>query len=206
MDIAVYLRVSTQDQSYDLQKREILDYIEKRGWKVFKIYEEKRTGTTDKRLQFQELLKDARARKFDIVITWKLDRLFRSLKHLILTIQELTELKIDYISLKDNIDLTTSSGRLMLHLIGAFAEFEASIIKERVIAGLANAKAHGKKLGRPTQISSESVSTLRMSGLSLGQIAKQLGISKTAVHKTLKKLALQGAEMIELKNPKNDVH
>jgi len=185
----IYLRVSTQEQSCDLQERELMQFIEARGWTAFETYEDKATGTNGNRPELKRLLRDARARKFDVLICWKLDRLFRSLKDLVSTLQELSDLGIEFVSLKDQIDLTTASGRLLTHLLAAFAEFEADLIKSRVKAGLANAKARGRKLGRPTFIDAQEVARLRAEGLSLNQIAKEIGASKAGVHKTLSKLA-----------------
>ena len=118
--IGIYLRVSTQDQATELQRNEIQKFLDARGWTTTFIYEDKATGTNGNRTAFKKLMADARQRKVDVVICWKLDRLFRSLKDLISTLQEFNELGIDFISLKDNIDLTTSAGRLMLRIIGAF--------------------------------------------------------------------------------------
>jgi DNA invertase Pin-like site-specific DNA recombinase len=179
--IAVYVRVSTSDQSTELQIRELSQFIHARGWDSFKVYEDKATGTNGNRPHLKQLLLDARQRKLDIVIIWKLDRLFRSLKDLITTLQEFTELGVDFISLKDNIDLTTSSGRLMMHMLGAFAEFEASLIKERVRAGLRNAKAKGKRLGRPQRRNDSQIIELRAQGKTVRQIAQSLNLSKSTV-------------------------
>jgi DNA invertase Pin-like site-specific DNA recombinase len=134
----------------------------------------------------QQLLKDGRERKFDVLICWKLDRLFRSLKGLVTTLAELNELGIEFISLKDNIDLSTSTGRLMMHIIGAFAQFEADIIKERVRAGLANAVSKGVCLGRPKLRNDETIRQLRAQGLSIRAIAKQLNLSTTAIQRGLR--------------------
>ena len=189
--VALYLRVSTQDQSTNLQASELLRYIESRSLPPPITYEDKLTGTNGNRPAFRLLMTDVRQRKIDLVICWKLDRLFRSLKDLISTLQEFNELGVKFISLKDNIDFTTSAGRLMLHIIGAFGEFEASLIKERVMAGLANAKANGKILGRPAVIDRKTVERLRIAGHSLAQIALVVGATKSGVSKTLKKMALQ---------------
>ena len=183
--IGVYLRVSTQDQSTELQLKEIKAYLAARGWDDVKIYEDKATGTNANRAMLKALLNDVRERKIDTVIVWKLDRFARSLKDLITMLQELNELGVEFISLKDQLDLSTSAGKLMVHIIGAFAQFEADIIKERVRAGIANAKSKGQKLGRPVQIDASKVIALRSEGWSLGKIAKQLGVSKAGVHKTL---------------------
>lgn len=183
--VAVYLRVSTQDQSTDLQRREIEAYIASRHWPKPTFYEDKASGTHANRPMLKALLNDSRQRKVDVIVTWKLDRFFRSLKDLVVTLQELDELGIAYISLKDQIDMTTSSGRLMLHMVGAFAEFEASLIKERVRSGLQNAKARGKILGRPKKIAYDKIRCLRAQGLSIRAIAKELGISTGPVQSAL---------------------
>ncbi len=182
---ASYVRVSTQDQSCDLQKAELTAFAAQRGFELFRTFEDKATGTNGNRAQLKELLTSARAGEFKVLLVWKMDRLFRSLKDLILTLQELQELGISFISLKDNIDLTTSTGRLMMQIVGAFAEFEASVIKERVRAGLRNAKAKGKQLGRPRQRDDEKIHALRAQGLTIRAIAKTLGISKGAVQVSL---------------------
>jgi len=183
--IGIYVRVSTSDQSTDLQEREVLAYVKARGWSQITVYEDKLSGTHDNRPMLKKLLSDARQRKLDVVICWKLDRLFRSLKGLILTLQEFQELGVAFISLRDNLDLTTATGRLMAHILGAFGEFEASVIRERVVAGLANAKARGRVLGRPRRRDDEKIGVLRSQGLSIRQIARQLGISKGAVQRSL---------------------
>ncbi len=187
--IAIYLRVSTDQQSTDLQRHEIEHYLKTRGWSSVAIYSDKLSGTTTKRPGLQKMLSDARSRSFDVLIIWKLDRLFRSLKDLITTLNELTELKVDFISLKDNIDLTTASGRLLAHLLGAIGQFEADLIKMRVVAGLAEARRKGIRLGRPTVISLEEVKIFRSQGLSPSQIAAILKVSKSGVYKTLAKSA-----------------
>lgn len=185
--IAIYLRVSTDSQSTDLQRSEIEDYVKSRGWSYVVVYEDKLSGTTTKRPGLQKMLSDARNKKFDVLICWKLDRLFRSLKDLINTLNELSDLKIDFISIKDNIDLTTASGRLLAHLLGAIGQFEADLIKMRVMAGLQEARRKGIRLGRPTTLPYDDVHLLRSQGLSLNQIATKLKVSKSAVHKTLSK-------------------
>ncbi len=189
--VALYLRISTVDQSTELQRRELLAFVESRGWEVHSIYEDKATGTNDKRPQLQALLRDARERKFDVVLCWKLDRFFRSLKGMVVTLQEFEELGVEFVSLKDQLDLTTSAGRLMTHILAAFAEFEAGIIRERVRAGIANARAKGKKLGRPYQIDAAKARALRAEGLSLSEIAKRLGSTKSGVSKTLRRRVAQ---------------
>jgi putative DNA-invertase from lambdoid prophage Rac len=183
--IAIYLRVSTREQSTETQRGELLTYVASRGWNQFTIYEDKATGTNTNRAQLKALMEDIRAGKIDIVLVWKLDRFARSLSDLIRMLTELRELNVDFISLRDQLDLTTSAGKLMLHILGAFANFEADIIKERVIAGVANAKAKGTRFGRPSTIDPLKVYELRSKGWSLGKIAKYLSVSKAGVHKVL---------------------
>ncbi len=183
--VAVYARCSTQEQSTELQRREIESYAKARSWNQLTWFEDLASGTSSNRSNLQKLLVEARARRIDVIVVWKLDRFARSLKDLVTLLQEFSELGITFFSLKDQIDLGTSAGRLMMHLIGAFAEFEASLIRERVRAGLNNARAKGRQLGRPRKIDPAKLVELRKSGLSFSQIAKQTGLSKSAVHKTL---------------------
>ncbi len=151
--VCLYLRVSTQDQSTELQKRELLDYIDSRGWRLAELFEDKISGTHTIRPQFQQALNLCRKRGADIFLVWKLDRAFRSLRDCISTISELSDLGVEFVSLRDQgMDLTTSSGRLMMHIVAAFAEFEASILRTRVRAGISNAKAKGIRLGRPPRL------------------------------------------------------
>jgi DNA invertase Pin-like site-specific DNA recombinase len=191
MKAAVYCRVSTSDQSTDLQIREISEYVTKRGWE-FEIYEDAGlTGTNGNRPALKRLLADVKSRKVDVVVCWKLDRLFRSLKDLISTLQEFEDVNVKFISLKDQIDMTTASGKLLMHLLGAFGEFEASLIRERVRAGLKAAKAKGKRLGRPRKIDRKQVAKLRQEGRSLNDIAQKLRVSKGAISKVLTSLREQ---------------
>ncbi len=184
--VGIYVRVSTQDQSCELQKRDLDAFAAARGWDVAGVYEDKGlTGTNGNRPMLKALLKDARERKLDVVLCWKLDRLFRSLKDLVATLSELEELGVSFVSQRDNLDLTTSSGRLMMHMLGAFAEFEANLIQERVRAGLANARAKGKILGRPKVRDDSEIRAHRARGLSIREIAKALGIGKTTVLRAL---------------------
>lgn len=183
---AIYVRVSTLDQNTEIQRDDLSRYADNRGLSIIHIFEDKMSGTHAQRPQFQALLSAARRREFDTVIVWKLDRFGRSLKDVIIHLTELQELGITFISLRDQIDFSTSSGRLMMHLLASFAEFEASLIKERVRAGIANAKRKGIKLGRPQATDPRLILSLRSEGLSYSAIARRLGVSKSLVHKTLK--------------------
>lgn len=142
------------------------------------------SGSKDSRPALNRLTADADRRKFDVVLVWKLDRFGRSLRHLVNALAELEALGVTFVSLRDNLDLSTPSGRLMFHVIAAMAEFERALIQERVKAGLRNARAKGKKLGRPrVQFDESQIETLRASGASWRAIAKELGIGLGTVHR-----------------------
>jgi DNA invertase Pin-like site-specific DNA recombinase len=147
--IALYARVSTHEQTAENQILELRAYCAERGWTVAAEYVDIGiSGSTTSRPQLDALLAAARRRKVDGVVTWKLDRLGRNLRHLILTLDELTALGVSFVSLGESIDTTTAAGRLQLHILGAFAEFERGRITERVHAGIARARQQGKRLGR----------------------------------------------------------
>ena len=152
MRAALYARVSTLDQNVDNQIDELRRYLQARGWTLGREYVDRGcSGAKDSRPALNDLLKAARRRQFDVVVCWRLDRLGRSLKHLLDVLHELTALGVAFVSLNEGIDATTPAGRLQLHLLGAFAEFERARIQERVRvrAGLARARRQGKRLGRP---------------------------------------------------------
>lgn len=192
MRAAIYVRCSTNDQSTELQRQELCGYAGTRGSSDVTIYEEKISGTHDRRPEYQRMLTDAKAGKFDVLLIWKFDRLCRSLRNLLSTLHVLSELHIDLVSLRDNVDLSTPTGKLMLHLLGAFAEFEASLIRERVKAGIAAARRNGKRLGRPPRLSHAEIASLRQQGLTLREIAAQLKTTKSAVSKSLSKVPATG--------------
>ncbi len=186
--VVTYGRTSTRGQSTELQFREMSLFIRNRDWNLVQQIEDTSTGTNLKRPGFQAALRLCRERKVDVVLVWKLDRAFRSLRDCVNTLQEFSELGVEFISIKDNLDMTTSAGKLMLHIIAAFAAFEADIIKERVNAGLENARAKGIKLGRPPKLNTTEIVCLREQGLSLRQIADRMGTTKGAVSKSLSKV------------------
>ncbi len=147
----LYVRVSTTNHHQDpsMQTNDLRPFVASRDWKLTDEYVDRCTGSKESRPELNRLLADAKQRKFDIIVVWKLDRFARSLKHLVNALAEFEALGIQFVSLRDNLDLTTPSGRLMFGIIAAMAEFEKSLIQERVRAGLRNAVAKGKTLGRP---------------------------------------------------------
>ncbi len=191
MRVAIYARVSTGEQNPELQLRELRDYAERRGFIAHREYVEKVTGDLRRRKrapEFEAMMADARRRRFDCVLVWKYDRFARSLGALVAALQEFRDLGIDFISHTQAIDTTTPMGRLFFHVIGSFAEFERDVIVERVRAGLANARAKGKRLGRPVRDPAAEQRVLalkRDEGLSLRQIAAREGLSPSGVRKML---------------------
>lgn len=178
--IALYARVSTSGghQDPEMQVRELREYAERRGWEITETYTDTGvSGSKDSRPALNRLMADACQRRFDAVLVWKLDRFGRSLRHLVNSLAELEALGVAFVSLRDNLDLSTPSGRLMFQIIGAMAEFERALIQERVKAGLRNAKAKGKRLGRPrANVSEAQIADLRNSGASWRRVAKKLGV------------------------------
>jgi DNA invertase Pin-like site-specific DNA recombinase len=149
---AIYARVSTANGGQDptMQTRELKEYCQRLGWEIVDEYiDHGFSGAKDSRPALNRLMADAHRRCFDTVLVWKLDRFGRSLRHLVNALAELEARRIAFVSLRDNLDLSTPSGRLMFQIIGAMAEFERALIVERVKAGMRNAKAKGKRIGRP---------------------------------------------------------
>jgi DNA invertase Pin-like site-specific DNA recombinase len=188
--VAIYARVSTDRQSTESQLHALHEFIEKRSWTISKEYiDEGYTGSNTKRPAFNEMMADAKRREFDVLLVYKLDRLSRSLKDLITTLDDLQSLGIDFISYDNGLDTTTPTGRLLFHVVGAVAEFEKGIIRERVKAGLENARRKGRRLGRPEipPGTLEKARKLRRQGLSFRAIEKKLGIDESTIRYKLKK-------------------
>jgi DNA invertase Pin-like site-specific DNA recombinase len=191
--VAIYARVSTIDkgQDPDLQLSELREYVERRGWKIVSEYVDKgHSGAKESRPALNRLMTDARRRKFDVIAVWKLDRFGRSLKHLVTALADLESLGITFVSLRDGFDLSTASGRLMFQIIGAMGEFERNLIRERVKAGMTNARRKGIRIGRPSgpaiAIDMRSVRARRAAGESLRAIARDLGCSPSLLVKRAK--------------------
>jgi len=188
--VAIYGRVSTTDkgQDVDLQLRDLRSYVEARGWQTYKEYVDNGiSGLEDKRPSLGTMMSDAKKRRFDVVLVWRFDRFARSTKHLIAALEEFKHLGIDFISYQENIDTSTPMGKMVFTIASAFAEFEVNLLKERVRAGLANARAKGKRLGRPSaKVDREELLQLRGRGLSIREIGARLQVDKMVVYKTLK--------------------
>lgn len=182
MRCAIYARVSTLDQHVENQLQELRLYVERRGWTAIEYVDRGVSGAKDRRPALDELLKAARRRRFDVLVCWRLDRLGRNLRHLILLLDELQALGIAFVTLGEGIDTSTPAGRLQLHILSAIAEFERSRIQERVMAGLARARAQGKRLGRP----SEPVPVGKLEavkGVSVREGARRLGVARSTLQR-----------------------
>src|SRR3989440_4184699 len=180
--IALYARVSTSagHQDPEMQLRELREYAGRRQWEIAEIYTDTGvSGSKDSRPALNRLMADACRRRFDSVLVWKLDRFGRSLRHLVNALAELEALGVAFVSLRDNLDLGTPSGRLMFQIIGAMAEFERALIQERVRAGLRNARTKGRRLGRPrVVVDASQIASLRAQGRSWSEIVAEMGIGK----------------------------
>jgi DNA invertase Pin-like site-specific DNA recombinase len=188
MRTALYARVSTKDQSCDMQLRDLRTYCSARNFDVRHEYvDNAQSGAKDSRPELNELMADARKRKFDAITVWRFDRFARSTKHLLLALEEFRALGIQFISYQENIDTSSPLGQAMFTIVGAVAQLERDLIRERVSAGIRNARACGKQLGRPRRIvNRDEISRLRSEGASLRQIAEKLGVGYGTVRLRLR--------------------
>ncbi|MHC4278135.1 MAG: recombinase family protein [Planctomycetota bacterium] len=181
----MYARVSTQDQDPGLQLSELHKYIKDRGWQVYKEYTDiGHSGAKDSRPELNKLMSDAKRRRFDVVLVWKFDRFARSVKHLVNSLYEFKALGIDFVSLTEGIDTSTPLGEAMFSIIGAMAQLERDLIRERVTAGMRRAREKGKALGRPKKaVDHKELARLRENGLTVGEIASALGTSRATLYR-----------------------
>ncbi len=184
MKAAIYARVSTLDQEPENQLTELRRYVEARGWQAIEYVDQGVSGAKERRPALDQLLADAKRRRFDVLVCWRLDRLGRNLKHLINLLDDLQALGVAFVSLAEGIDATTPAGRLQMQILGAIAEFERARIAERVAAGLARARKQGKRLGRPEKVVSEAI-LASVRGLPVREAAKKLGVSRATAYRWL---------------------
>src|ERR1700752_1203468 len=188
MRIAIYARVSTKDQSCALQLRDLKAYCTARKLTIFREYiDSGESGAKDSRPKLNELMADARKRKFDAILVWRFDRFARSTKHLLLALEEFRSLGIQFISYQENIDTSSPLGQALFTIVAAVAQLERDLIRERVSAGIRNARASGKQLGRPRRVvNHDDVRRLRADGASIRQIARKLGVGYGTVRLRLR--------------------
>lgn len=184
--VAIYLRVSTIQQSFEIQERDLLQYSSHRNFQIYKIYKEKVSGGKRDRPELNKLLVDAKRRRFDICLVWRFDRAARSTSHLLFLLEEFNNMGVDFISYQEAVDTTSSLGKMIFTVLASVSELEKNLIRERVIAGINNARAKGKKLGRPKKRDDDKIRQMRANGMSYRTIANQLNISVGAVQRSLK--------------------
>src|SRR5712671_4730585 len=187
MRIALYARVSTKDQSCELQLRDLRTYCAARGFEPAREYiDAGQSGAKESRPELNKLMDDARKRQFDAIVVWRFDRFARSTKHLLLALEEFRSLGIQFISFQENIDTSSPLGQALFTIVSAVAQLERDLIRERVSAGIRNARANGKVFGRPKRtVDREPILQMREEGHSLQQIATNLGIGYGTVRSLL---------------------
>ena len=197
MRVAIYARVSTADNGQDptMQTRELREYAERRGWTVAGEYVDVGiSGTKEKREALDRLMADAHRRRFDCVVVWKFDRFARSVSHLLRALETFKAQGIEFVSFSEQMDTSTPAGKMVFTVLGAVAELERSLIVERVKAGLRNARAKGKRLGRPKRVvDARRIAALRAQGVGRKRIAAEMGIGVG----TLYRLAAEGSKIRE---------
>ena len=187
--VALYARVSTSNngQNPENQLLDLRKFIAHRGFEIYKEYvDEGISGAKDSRPALNELMNDAKKRRFDAVAVWKFDRFGRSTKHLIQSLELFRSLKIDFISFQENVDTSTAMGKLVFEVMAALAEFERSLIQERVKSGLRRAKSKGKTLGRPkAKVDVTRAKEMQDRGYSLRQIANEMDVPRSTLSRLL---------------------
>jgi DNA invertase Pin-like site-specific DNA recombinase len=183
---ALYARISTSNHGQDseVQLRELREHFQRRGWEIIAEYVDNGiSGSKDSRPELNRLMAHAHKRRFDAVAVWKFDRFARSTSHLLRALETFQSLGIEFISLTESIDTTTPVGKMVFTILGAVAQMERELTRERIRAGLRNAKAKGRRLGRPkASVNVAQIGSLRQQGLSYKAIAQTLGISVGTVH------------------------
>ncbi len=189
MRVALYARCSTLDQSVDLQLDGLRDYAKARGFTIVEEYvDEGVSGAKARRPALDRLLADAHRRRFDGVLVWRLDRLARSVRHLVNVAADLESLGIDLVVLDQAIDTGTSAGRFLFHTLAAVGELERELMRERTVAGLAAAKRRGKRLGRPrVHVPRTQAEVLIAQGKTVSEVARSLGVARSTLQRALPK-------------------
>lgn len=197
---AIYTRVSSNGQNPKMQESELVEYVKRRGWVVYKVYTDKGiSGAKQRRPALDSLLNDCRRGRVDVLIVYKFDRFARSLKQLISGFELCKELGIDFVSITEAVDTSLPAGELVFQIMGAVAQFERSLIVERVRAGLLHARAQGRRLGRPPLrlLTPEEVMNLRKERIrtkaSFRTLAAKYGISIFTAHTLCTRHALRGS-------------
>jgi len=188
MRIALYARVSTKEQSCELQLRDLRAYCAARGFEPVREYiDVGQSGGKESRPELNRLMEDARKRKLDAIVVWRFDRFARSTRHLLSALEEFRSLHVQFISYQENIDTSSPLGQALFTIVSAVAQLERDLIRDRVSAGIRNARAKGKKFGRPARaVDRDRILQMRAEGQSLRQIAENLGVGYGTVRERLK--------------------
>ena len=188
MNVALYARVSTDGQDPELQLMALRAHAVNRGWTITgEFIDQGYSGAKEKRPALDQLMKTAWSGTVQAVLVWRFDRFARSVKHLIKALEQFRSLNVNFISFQEQFDTSTPIGQAMFTIIGAMAHLERDIIRERVRAGLALAKARGTRLGRPAvRVNAQELTSLKTSGLSLHEMARQLRCSRSTVRRRLR--------------------
>ena len=195
MKVALYARVSTEGQDPEVQLVALRAHAAQRDWQVIEESVDRGvSGAKERRRALDRLMKAAWAGQFQVVLVWRFDRFARSVKHLVAALETFRTLNVGFISLQEQLDTATPIGQAMFTIIGAMAQLERDIIRERVKAGLERAKARGIRLGRPrVPVATHELVTLREQGLSVGEMARQLRCSRSTVRRCLSTVLAHGA-------------
>jgi DNA invertase Pin-like site-specific DNA recombinase len=201
----VYVRVSTAsrtkhgdaltfDQDPAVQEQPLRELVAQRGWTLHRVYSDRASGAKERRPGLDALVADARRGALDVVVVWRFDRFARSVKQLVLALEEFRSLGIDFISHQEALDTSTPMGRAMFTIIAAMAELERSVIRERVIAGMEYSRQHGTKSGKPVGrpkavFRRDQIEELKRQGLGWRQIGRRLGVSATTIRRAYRTLS-----------------
>ena len=190
MKVALYARVSTADQNAETQLAALRRYCEARGWTVVEVYVDTTCGASADRPRLTAMMEPANLRKVEAVLVWKFDRLFRSVQHMMTALDQFRTMGVDFVSVTESIDTTTSAGRFVYTLLAAVGEFERDLIRERTRAGIDRARSEGKQIGRP-RVNLDVEEARRLwaggKGLTMAAIGKQMHTSATKVCRALRK-------------------
>ncbi|WP_028523408.1 recombinase family protein [Runella limosa] len=189
--VALYARVSTLDRGQDPETQliQLREYAQRRNFEIVGEFIDFASGTSEERKHYKQMMEAAKKRKIDLVLVWRYDRFARSTQALVNALKEFKNLGIDFISYQENIDTTTPTGELIFHVMASLAQFESSLISERVKAGMQRAKAQGKNISRPKLAKSKlnRIMELKQQGLSMNQISIQAGVAYGTVYNYLAK-------------------
>jgi DNA invertase Pin-like site-specific DNA recombinase len=189
MRVAIYSRVSTNEQNASMQVQELRVHCERRGWTIAEEFTDSVSGSKESRPGLNRLLADAKRRKFDVVLVYRYDRFARSLRQLVNALTEFDALGIHFVSLHEGVDTSTPNGRLVFGIFASIAEFERELIRGRILSGLAAARTRGVRLGRPRiAVDAQAVARLRASGASWSTVCEKTGLTRGTAQRAIQGL------------------